>query len=271
MRLSLLNIVLAVSALLMFNSCIKEDWGIIPDYQSQKGNSGEWNKNKTVDLYYVSSLSDNSMTDYNSVGSYLKKLGDNCTASIVDRTDVQYYQYPYFSNNICTNLSVAANKFTCFAFNQSAPGNIEGSSILFNHKINSASSFKITDNCYVKYVPIMTHSSVETPVDIEMPLATVRFSQADQVSASTDVLKQLASNTYQAVLIGTVKNDLAEQLQSVAKGIGASSFTLVTKNPDNAYQIFMFAPSSWVLRETTVDGVSGKVNAYKMSIEASVE
>lgn len=271
MRIKSFYIAFAASALLMLSSCIKEEWGVIPDNQNQTSNSTEWNKNKTVDIYYLSTLTDESMVDFDNSGKYLKNLGSKCSVGIVDRTDVLYYTYPSFSFNTCTKLSIAANKFTCFSFQKYNEMNIEGSSILFNHKINSAQSFKIADDCYVKFVPIMTQSAVETPVDIELPLATVRFNDASQVSAAGNVLKELATNAYQAVIVGTVKSDLAEALETTAKAVDGDNFTLVTKDANNAYQIFMIAPKSWVLRETTAEAVSGSLNAYKLSVEASVE
>jgi len=271
MKTKYLLLGIACAGNFLFSSCIKEDWGVIPENNSNTSNNGEWNKNKTIDFYYITSLSENTTSEVEEVGAYLKGLGDACSVSIVDRADVLYYSFPNFTANYATKMAVAANRFSCFALNKYTGFNIEGSSILFNHKINSAESFRITNDCYVKFVPIMAKSASTTPIDIETPLATVRFSTEDQIKAASPVLNTLAENKYQALIIGTVKSSLVPALQSVAGNINGNAFTQVTKDENNEYQLFIIGPKSWVLRETLLKNIANNTNSYRISVEASVE
>lgn len=43
---------------MLLSSCIKEDWGVIPQNESMAENGNEWNKNKTIDVYFVTDLKD---------------------------------------------------------------------------------------------------------------------------------------------------------------------------------------------------------------------
>lgn len=271
MKAKYLAFTIALAGTFLFSSCIKEDWGVIPETETAGTNGNEWNKNKTIDFYYVSALDDNTADDYNAIGSYIKGLGDACTAAIVERTDVVNYPWLGWSTNLSSKLAIAANRFPSFALNRYTDYNIEGSTILFNHKINSAQSFKVAQDCWIKLVPIQAKSAVEAPVAVETPLATVRFTSAEQISAASAALNTLASNTYQALIIGTVKSDLVSNLEQVAGGISGDTFTQVTKDEGNDYQIFVLGPKSWVVRETQMANVSGNIKGYKISIEASVE
>lgn len=254
---------------MLLSSCIKEDWGVIPQNESMAENGNEWNKNKTIDVYFVTDLKDQQANNIPAIADYLKTTKDFSIA-VVDRTDVEYYSWSDYATNHSTELMLAANRFSTFAFNRYTDMNIEGSTVLFNHKINSATSFKVTDDCYIQLVPVLAKSNVETPVDIEVPFATTRFNSEDQVSAATEALKSLSDNTHQAVIIGTVKTTAVEKLKAAAESISGYAYTPVIKDESNAYSLFMIAPKSWVLRETEMKSTGGS-NAYHLSIEASVE
>lgn len=256
---------------LLFCSCIKEDWGVIPDNQNGTSNTKEWNKNKTVDFYFITNLNDKTTGNYDNIAQFFNNKGSKCSIGIVDRSDIKNYSEQNTCENHSTELAVKTARFTSFAFNKYNQGNIEGSTILFNHKINNVESFKITDDCYIQFIPIMAKSNVASPIEILTPFATVRFDNDDQLKNAATTLKTLGSNTYRALIVGTVKNSLVSGLKGVVEQVDGYTFTQVTKDADNDYAIFMAGPKSWVLRETTATSVSGTLNAYCVSVEASVE
>uniref|UniRef100_A0AB33JPX7 Lipoprotein n=1 Tax=Prevotella sp. GTC17262 TaxID=3236797 RepID=A0AB33JPX7_9BACT len=256
-------------ACMLLSSCIKEDWGVIPETDNITETDKGWNKNKTIDVYFVTDLKDEMANNIPAIADYLNTTKEFSIA-VVDRTDVEYFKWADFARNYSTELMLAVNRFSTFAFNRFGDMNIEGSTILFNHKINSAESYKVTDDCYIQLVPILAKSNVETPVNIEVPFATTRFSSEAQISAATDAFKTLSDNTHQAVIVGTVKTSAVEKLKAVAGSISGYAYTPVVKDESNDYSLFMIAPKSWVLRETEMKSTGGS-NAYHLSIEASVE
>lgn len=273
MKISKIFPVIACTAIMTLSSCIKEEWGVIPQYQEENSSSTEWNKNKTVDIYYVTNLKGEKCSDINAVSDFFNQKGDAASVGIVERTDVEYYTYHAWgwTQNHSTELAVGTARFTAFVLNKYTDMNIEGNSILFNHKVNSEQTFTLADNCHVKFIPVMTHSGTETKVNIELPLANVTISDQAQLAKAPEVFGKLAGNTYQAVIVGTVKSDLVEALKTVAGNVSGYTFTQATLDAANDYQIFILAPKSWVLRETMKTNVSGNDNAYCLSVEASVE
>lgn len=253
---------------LLFSSCIKEEWGIIPEQQDIT-EKNEWNKNKTVDFYFISALNDKTIGNYNAISNFINSKNEEISIAIVDRSDVENYQRADVSIVSPTNLSVLTNKFSSFAFQKYTDTSIEGSTILFNHKINSEECFKVKDDCYIKFVPIMTKSNVQTPVNILVPFATIRFNTKEQVNVSTASLQEVASK-HNAVIIGTIKKNLIADLEKQTTSLKGYKLSFAIKDAENDYTIFILAPSSWVLRETVPNGI-GNLNAYKISIEASVE
>ena len=254
---------------LLCASCIKEEWGVIPNHQENSEQAKEWNKNKTIDVYVVSTLSDKTETHIDAISDFLNAKGQACSIGVVERSDVQNYPWYDACKNLSTDLAVKTARFASFSLHRYTTSNIEGSTILFNHKLNTEESFKVTDDCYIKFVPIMAQSNVQTPVKILVPFATTRFSSEEQITASLPILTRLASSNYGAVLVGSVKTSLTEKLQTAIKTVQNVKLTFATKEADKDYALFVIAPTSWMLRETVATKLSG-TTGYCLSIEASV-
>ena len=254
---------------LLCASCIQEEWGVIPNHQGSAEEIKEWDKNKTIDVYVVSNLSNNTETQIDAIASFFNNKGKDCSIGVVERSDIQNYPSYSACKNFSTDLAVKTARFASFSLQRYAANNIEGSTILFNHKLNTEESFKVTDDCYIKFVPIMAQSNVQTPVKILVPFATTRFSSEEQITASLPILTRLASSNYGAVLVGSVKTSLTEKLQTAVKTVQNVKLTFATKEADKDYALFVIAPTSWMLRETVATKLSG-TTGYCLSIEASV-
>ncbi|MEY8687045.1 hypothetical protein AB9N12_13235 [Bacteroides sp. AN502(2024)] len=251
-------------------SCIKEEWGVGNVNQTTNQNQDGWNKNKTIQVYYLTTLADKGVYNIAPVSDFFNSKGKACGLGVVDRTDVQMNLY-----NVSTDLAFSTARFSCYALNRmiSEGGStaFEGSTILFNHKINSEYSFKVTDDCFLKYVPVQVASIAADPILIPVPFTTVRFDSKKQIDAAEMAFKTLSGNAYEGLVIGTVKTDLLEPLKAAAERITDYTFTEVTKNADTEYSIFMLGKKTWVLREMTKTSVDSDLNAFCLSIEASVE
>lgn len=266
-RIYLYMLQLVCIGTLMVSSCTKEEWGVGNVKRPDGSGSGEWNKNKTIEVYYITELNDGGVSDYDAVSNFFLKKGSMCTLGIIDRSDVNYAIRSYGP----TDVAFKSAHFLSFALNRFSGTTMEGSTILFNHKINSESSFKVTNDCFVKFIPVQTKTTTASPVDIFVPFSTVRLDSKEQIMASESVFKTLSSTSYEALIIGTVKTELLPELKTVADKVSGYAFTEVVKNPDADYAIFMLGLKSWVLRETTMNSVSGNLNAYCLFVEASVE
>ena len=255
---------------LLCASCIQEEWGVIPNHQGSAEEIKEWDKNKTIDVYVVSNLSNNTETQIDAIASFFNNKGKDCSIGVVERSDIQNYPSYSACKNFSTDLAVKTARFASFSLQRYAANNIEGSTILFNHKLNTEESFKVTDDCYIKFVPIMAQSNVQSPVKILVPFATTRFSSEEQITASLPTLSRLAGSSYGAVLVGSVKTTLIEKLQTAVKTLQNAKLTFATKEADKDYALFVLAPTSWMLRETVATKLTG-TTSYCLSIEASVK
>lgn len=256
-------------------SCGREEIGVgNVKYEDEiDGDLPKWNKNKTIEFYFLSALANKAIaTDangYDPINNFFSKKGKACSLGVIDRADVIVKDSKMFNGS--TNTSFVSKHFSCFAFNKYNGSNIEGSAILFNHRITSQSSYKVTNDCYFKYIKIRAKTMTSNPIGIEVPFSTVRFDKKEQISASEAVLKELSSITTQAVIIGTIPTELTADFKAISDKISGYKLTEVTKNEITGFYIFMLAPKSWILRETTADVVSNSINAYCIRVEAGVE
>lgn len=251
----------------LMTSCTQEEWGVGNIKRPDGAGGGEWNKNKTIEIYYITELKDAGISAYTAVGDYFVSKGEACKLGVIDRSDVNYSTRSYGP----TDIAFRSAHFSSFAFNKFVGTVMQGSTILFNHKINSESSFKVTDECFVKFIPLQVKTNTSNPIDIIVPFSTVRLETKEQVIASEAVFKTLTGTSYEAVVIGTIRKDLLSDLKTLADKLPGYNLTEVIKNEDSDYAIFMLGLKSWVLRETTMTSVSGNLNAYCLSVEASVE
>lgn len=253
---------------MLATSCIEENLGVGNIKQEIQG-SEEWNKNKTIEIYYLTNLSDASMGSASNVVNYFNNLGDACSLGIIDRVDVSG------NSNIATEIAFKTARFSSYALNSvfmnGANVCTQGSLLLFNHKINSEEGFKVTNDCYIKYINVMTRTTTENPIEILVPFSTARFSSKEQITAASTAFATLNDNQHAFIMVGTVKKELTEDLKSVAEGLDGCAFTEVAKSPNADYIVFMMGRKSWVLRETTDASVSSSLTAYRLSIEAGVE
>lgn len=265
-------ILLCFNAIVM-TSCIKEEWGVGNVEQATSDAEGVWNKNKTIEVYYLTTLSNKSVSNVSPISNFFNDKRNASTLGVIDRMDAQVGAT--FGNNPATKLAFSTARFSSFALNKmTSIGPVmlfEGTTILFNHKINSEQSFKIADDCFVKYIKIQTTTTTAEPIKILVPFSTVRFDSKVQIDVAETILKTLSTNAYEGLILGTVKTKLLADLENVSKKIAGYTFTVVTKNADTEYSIFMLGKKSWVLREMTKTSVDGDLNAFCLSIEASVE
>lgn len=265
---------LALSYMCVMNSCIQEEWGVGNIARPEGAGRGEWNKNKTIEVYFITELNDASVSAYDAVISFFRNKGNTCSLGVVDRLDGDYslsssYRKEQFGP---TKVAFETAHFSSFALNKFNGTKMEGSSIFFNHKINSEQSFQVTDDCFMKFINIQAKSMVENPVDILVPFSTVRFDSKEQITAAASgALKTLSGTSYSALVVGTVKTELFSELQAVAGQIEGYSLEEATKGQETEYTVFVLGPKSWVLREMTKESVSGNLNVYCLRIEASVE
>ncbi len=232
--------------------------------------NNEWNKDNTINLYFVSSLKDETAnTNIQEVISYFNQKGNACTVGIVERTDMTNFANHEQSFNAPSELSFKTGHFSAFALQKYNAGNIEGSTILFNHKINTTECQPVTADCFIKYTPVQAQTIAKKPAPVLLPLCTVRFSTIAQIEASTKALQQFTNNSYKAVIIGTVKSTLAQELKAKVEEETTMKLTFVSDYADE-YTVFMAARSSWVLRQTTAE-MTGTLKALVMSIESGVK
>lgn len=259
-------VVFCVSSMLA-TSCIEENLGVGNIKQETQGGEG-WNKNKTIEIYYLTNLSDAPMESASKVIDYFDGLGSDCSLGVIDRVDV-------LDNNIATEIAFKTARFSSYALNKVYMNGLnvatQGSLLLFNHKINSEEGFKVANDCYIKYINVMTKTTTEKPIEVLVPFSTARFSSKEQIAAASTVFATLNDNQHASIMIGTVKKDFVEDLKSVASGMEGCTFTEVAKNPEADYIVFMMGRKSWVLRETVNTLIDGDLKAYRLSVETGVE
>ena len=257
----------------ILGSCIQEEWGVGNITRPEGAGRGEWNKNKTIEVFFITELSNSSVSEYDAIISFFQKMDKACSLGVVDRLDGNYALASSSSPEQFgpTKVAFETTRFSSFAFNRFNGSSMEGSSILFNHKLNSERSFKVTDDCFIKFINIQAKSMTDTPINILVPFSTVRFESKSQIaSAAAGALKTLTGISYEALIIGTVKTDLFTELQAVTNQIKGYSLVEATKGQESAYTLFVLGPTSWVLREMTQESVSNNLNAYCLKIESSV-
>lgn len=253
---------------MLATSCFEENLGVGNIKQEVQGEGG-WNKNKTIEIYYLTNLTDAMMGSVPNVISYFNNLGNACSLGVIERVDVSG------SSNIATEIAFKTSRFSSYALNRVFMNGTnvctQGSLLLFNHKINSEEGFRVTNDCYIKFMNVMTKTTTENPIEILVPFSTARFSSKEQIEAASTVFAILNDNLHASIMVGTVKKNLVEELKSAAGGLDGCAFTEVAKKTDADYIVFMMGRKSWVLRETTDTSISGNLNAYRLSIEAGVE
>lgn len=252
----------------LMGSCIAEDLGVGNIKQEENANS-DWNKTKSVEVHFLSALSNAAIGETDAVIDHINTLGEDCSIGLIDRVDVSG------SGNLATHIAFATSRFPGYALNKVTKSGsavcTEGSLILYNHKNIAEEGFKVSNDCYIKFINIMCKSmSEEDKKDILVPFSTVRFSAKEQISAAKSAMETIVDGTHNGVLIGTVKSDLVENLKSVAESIKDVSFSQADMVAGE-YTIFMVANKSWVLRETTTHSVAGNVKDYCLAIEPGVE
>lgn len=268
------GLLLVLSCMCVLSSCIQEEWGVGNLPRPEGAGRGEWNKNKTIEVYFITELADVSVSAADAVVSFFKKKGNACSIGVVDRLDGDYSlsSSSWGGRLSPTKVAFETAHFSCFALNRFNGTKIEGSSILFNHKINSEESFRVTDDCYIKFINIQAKAMTENSINIMVPFSTVRFEQKEQIDAAVaGALKTLSGNAYGALIVGTVKTDLLSDLQTAVSKVEGYALEEATKGQETEYTLFVLGPKSWVLREMTKESVSGNLNVYCLRIEASVE
>lgn len=247
---------------LMFAACGGDDTPETPDGPSVP-EEREWNRDNTLNVCYITALNDASANaNVETVAAYINSNG--IKTAVVDNTDIVKYADPTACVNASTQLSFLSAKFCSFVMEGYNGDDIEGSTIVLNHKINKVQTEKIADDCFLQFVPTQGPSMTTSTKMLDLPLAVVKFTSQSQIDAAEDALKKFNGNAYKAIYIGEVKTALAEQLKSkmAALNIGMS----FVAEPVGEYTLFVAGRSNYVLRQSTTETV-GSQTAFCLSIE----
>ncbi|MBQ8047335.1 MAG: hypothetical protein IJ196_05360 [Prevotella sp.] len=249
----------------LFTACGGSDAPDTPDNPGtpDKPVTQEWNKENTLNVCYITSLSEaSSAGNVEKAADYLKAKG--CTPAIVDRTDVLNYADQSACQNTSTQLSFLSAKFCSFVMEGYKGNDIQGSTVVLGHKINTVESETIGDGCFMQYVKTQGKSIAKANKTIVLPLAMVKISAKEQVAGAVNAVKKFSASAYKAVVVGEVKTSIADDLKAQLATLPAMKLTLV--EPAGEYTIFMTTGESYILRSTATETV-GTQTAYTLSIE----
>ena len=225
----------------------------------------EWNKDNTLQLHYITSLNDASANgNIEKVAEYVKT--NDVKLGVVDNTDVLKYADQTACQNASTLLSHLSAKFCSFVMEGYHGDNIDGSTIVLSHKLNTVEGKMITADCFMQYLPTQALSMTSKSKYINIPLAVVKFSQQEQINAAEEALRTFTGNSYKAVVVGEVKSDLLNALIAKVATLPGLSFSAVME-PTNDYTLFVVTRSDWKFREMTTETV-GTQTDYILAVEA---
>ena len=224
----------------------------------------EWNKDNTVNVYYITSLDDASANgNVEAVAAYIKS--NRIKTAIVDNTDIVKYADPAACQNASTQLSFQSAKFCSFVMEGYQGENIEGSTIVMSHKLNEVETMPVAEGCFLQYVPTQAPQLTNASKMASLPLATVKISTQEQVNAAEEVVKKVTGSPRKAVIVGEVKTALANALVEKMSAINGMKISLVAQ-PVGDYTLFVQG-RTWMLREASSAEV-GSQKAHLLSIEA---
>ena len=128
-----------------------------PGSEGGEQEKDEWNKDNTVNICFITSLSDASANaNVVKVANYIKT--NDVKLAVVDNTDVTNYADPATCQNASTQLSNLSARFCSFVMGGYKGNNIEGATIVLSHKINSVQTTPVAEGCFMQYRKIRQYT-----------------------------------------------------------------------------------------------------------------
>lgn len=233
----------------------------------------------TTTVQFVSSLDGNAFgSDYTAFNDYLTGLGDEKPwMTVLDRAD---------NGNLPGALTGAfdATRWTAFAFNKiENRTSYQGSMLYFNSCITGATGRPSGEGCYVTQVKTALNGvrtdkdengevTGQTDVSFDVDFLTARFETAEQLSAfggKNGVLRAFYAESMPVLMIGTVKNDLLQQLKSAAESAsGSYAFKVYEVAAGSQYTLFLLTEERfWGLMEpVNAQPLAGNVKIYNIGV-----
>ena len=263
MKKNILNILMLLMCGMMMTACGGSDDNYDPGSEGGEQEKDEWNKDNTVNICFITSLSDASANaNIEKVANYIKT--NDVKLAVVDNTDVTNYADPATCQNASTQLSNLSARFCSFVMEGYKGNNIEGSTIVLSHKINSVQTTPVAEGCFMQYVPTQAPLMTNPAKMKEAAFATVKFTTQEQINAAENIMKRLTGSPTKAVIVGEVKTSLSKALVNKMSAISGMNISLVMQPVDD-YTLFV-GGRNWKLRETATTEI-GTQNAFLLSIE----
>ena len=231
--------------------------------QPQDFQEKEWNKENTFNVYYITALNDASATgNVEKVSEYINK--NACVPAIVDRTDILNYADQSACQNTSTLLSFQSARFCSFVMEGYKDKNIQGSTVVLSHKLNSVESAQVLGDSFLQLIPTQVKSITKATKTFDISLATVKLSTMEQTDGIAGVLSKYLGNAYKAVVVGEVKTTLTDDLKNKLASVPSTVFSRI--EPAGEYTLFVATRSNYILRDIGKEAV-GSQTAYSLSIE----
>ena len=177
-----------------------------------------------------------------------------------------------------------ATRWTAFAFNKiENRTSYQGSMLYFNSCITGATGRPSGEGCYVTQVKTALNGvrtdkdengevTGQTDVSFDVDFLTARFETAEQLSAfggKNGVLRAFYAESMPVLMIGTVKNDLLQQLKSAAESAsGSYAFKVYEVAAGSQYTLFLLTEERfWGLMEpVNAQPLAGNVKVYNIGV-----
>lgn len=263
---------LMLSAAMAFAGCSKDGGD---DTQQPGGSSIK----TSAKVQFVSRLTDASLfsssSDADEVDGFVNTaLNDNGTVVLLDRTDKSGVSY-------VADMIVASRKWSGFvSLGQNGTDDFDVSTIVFNNPSDRISGYQILSGSYVSGLSVDISGTVTNldaegnvtntnNVTVSVPFYSCRFETEDQINAfggASGVMNVMKSVSREFVVIGTVKNDLMQALQSAVTSAD-SGYTAAEVFKGSEYSIFMlYATRYWGFNGVSESEITGGITAYAVDI-----
>lgn len=226
-------------------------------------------------VYFVSNLKDQALatsaSDYTAINNFFKGKGkQGCWLGIIDRADAVYS--PTNMTNGSIRTSFESDLFSALAFNKFNGNNYEGSTLLFPNYYTDKKVTKVTNDCYVTAIDLMLtgyNSETEKDVKFTTPFRTARFDSESQVKAfSESVFGELKSGKLNLLMIGTIKRDLIESLQTGIAAVDEDFKVKIAEGTESGdYCIYLLANEYfWDFKDVNKTSLGTGIDLYELSL-----
>lgn len=237
----------------------------------------------TTSVQFVSSLNDAPIreTVYPKFSEWMKTLDEAAWLTVLDRAD---------NVGVATAMQTAmdSKRWTAYAFNKMTGGVQQGSMLYLGgwgtvdtyitgaKGIPSGSGSQVT-RVNVKMTGVRTDKTEDgtvtgtTDVSFNVEFMTARFETADQIAAfggKQGVLRACYDEEMSLLMIGTVKSDLMETLQTAALEAGNSyALKVIPVVEGGQYTIFMLTEERfWGLNGVEKTALADGIDVYDISV-----